>query len=89
LREILTLAAIEGPCGRTDNLLQRGNSVVFRHRTDGFRLPNINLTVLIAFSAATAAQGLRNRSLRDRFPARRNTEEKHFKSGPALRAFLF
>jgi hypothetical protein len=45
LREILTLAAIEVARGRPDNLLQHGNSVVFRHRTDGFRLPNINLTV--------------------------------------------
>jgi hypothetical protein len=45
LREILTLAGIRGPDGRPVNLLQHGNSVVFRQRTDEFRLPNINLTV--------------------------------------------
>jgi hypothetical protein len=47
------------------------------------------LNCLNSILSSNAAQRLRNRSLRDRFPARRNTEEKHFKSGARLRALFF
>jgi hypothetical protein len=86
---MLTSAAAGGPDGSPDNLLQHGNSVVFRHRTDEFRLPNINLTVLIAFSAATAARRFKKQKFARPVSGPPQYRRKTLQIGARLRAFLF